>query len=179
VSIPPLLERATTFHENLDIMFELTALALEHDSTRVITVELPQGGLPIVLGGESSSGYHGQSHHGKDPEVVEELIDIELMHMRSLAKFISRLEGIRDGGARLLDRTQVLFGSGLGNGSSHSNKNLPVMLVGGDLKHKGEDLIFTQGERPLSDAYVTMLQQLGIEADRFAKSSGNLNTELA
>ncbi|MBK1875300.1 DUF1552 domain-containing protein [Pelagicoccus mobilis] len=175
--VPPLLERATTFHENLDLIFELTALALQHDSTRVITVELPQGGLPIILGENQLSGYHGQSHHGKDPEVVEELIEIELMHMNSLAKFISRLDGTHDGEASLLDRTQVLFGSGLGNGSSHSNKNLPVLLAGGGLKH-GRDLEFEEGKGTLSNLYVTMLQRLGIERETFAKSTGNLNAQL-
>lgn len=175
---PPLLERPTTFHENLDLMLELTALALEHDSTRVVSVELPAGGLPIILGGRQLSGYHGQSHHGKDPEVVEELIDIEQMHMRSLEKFITRLKGIRDVDASLFDRTQILFGSGLGNGSSHSNKNLPVLLAGGGLRH-GEDLIFEEGQTPLSNVFVTLLQKLGIEADAFAGSTGNINNELA
>jgi hypothetical protein len=176
--VPPLLERPTTFHDNLDIMFELTALALQHDSTRVASIELPAGGLPITVGGEQLSGYHGQSHHGKDPEVVNELVRIEQMHTRSLSKFITRLKGLDDGGASLFDRTQILFGSGLGNGSSHSNKNLPVLLAGGGLNHTGEDLIFEPGAMPLSNVFVTMLQGLGIEQDRFAASTGNINNEL-
>ncbi|MCZ6675241.1 MAG: DUF1552 domain-containing protein [Verrucomicrobia bacterium] len=176
--VPPLMERPTTFHENLDLMLELTALALQHDSTRVVSVELPAGGLPIILDGQQLSGYHGQSHHGKDPEVLEELIKIEQMHTRSVATFLTRLKGIQDGDATLFDRTQVLFGSGLGNGSSHSNKNLPVLLAGGDLRH-GKDLIFEEGTTPLCNVFVTMLQQLGIETDAFAVSTGNINNELA
>jgi hypothetical protein len=175
--IPPLLERPTSFHENLDLMLELSALALQHDSTRVISVELPAGGLPIILDGNQMSGYHGQSHHGKDPEVVDELVRIEQMHTRSISKFLSLLEGIQDDEGNLLDHTQVLFGSGLGNGSSHSNKNLPVMVAGGSLNH-GNDLIFEEGTKPLSNVYVTMLQALGIEADTFAESTGNINNEL-
>ena len=78
------------------------------------------------------------------------------------------------------DRSQVLFGSGLGNGSSHSNrKNLPVLVAGGDFKHGGQDIIFDEGEVPLSNVFVTMLQKLGIEIDAFATSTGNVNTELA
>ncbi len=177
--VPPLLERPITFHENLDMMFELTALALQHDSTRVASIELPAGGLPIVLGGEQLSGYHGQSHHGKDPAVLQELIRIEQMHTRSLAKFITRLKGIQDGDATLFDRTQILFGSGLGNGSSHSNKNLPVLVAGGDLRHTGQDLIFAERTTPLSNVFVTMLQSMGIEQDAFAASTGNINNQLA
>ena len=176
---PPLMERPTTFHGNLDLMFELTALALQHDSTRVVSIELPAGGLPIILGGEQLSGYHGQSHHGKDPKVVEELVKIEQMHTASLSKFLSRLKEIQDDDATLFNRTQVLFGSGLGNGSSHSNKNLPVLVAGGDFKHGGQDIIFDDGEVPLSNVFVTMLQKLGIETDAFATSTGNVNTELA
>lgn len=177
--VPPLLERPITFHENLDTMFELAALALQHDSTRVISIELPAGGLPIILGGDSLSGYHGQSHHGKDPAVVDELVRIEQMHTIALAKFMDRLKGIQDGDATLFDRTQILFGSGLGNGSSHSNKNLPVLLAGGDLNHTGQDLVFEEGTTPLSNVFVTMLQQLGIEQNTFAASTGNINELLA
>lgn len=176
--VPPLLERPVTFHENLDLMFELTALALQHDSTRVASIELPAGGLPIILGGDQLSGYHGQSHHGKDPEVLAELIRIEQMHTRSLAKFMTRLKEIDDGGASLFDRTQILFGSGLGNGSSHSNRNLPVLLAGGDLRHTGQDLIYEPGTMPLSNVFVSMLQGLGIEQETFAGSTGNINNEL-
>lgn len=178
-SIPPLMERPTTFHENLDLMYELTALALQHDCTRVASIELPAGGLPIIHNGNQLSGYHGQSHHGKDPEVIEELVQIELMHMRSLETFISRLKGIQDGDASLFDRTQILFGSGLGNGSSHSNKNLPVLLAGGDLTHSGTDILFEEGKVPLTNVFVTMLQSMGIETERFAGSTGNINNELA
>jgi hypothetical protein len=176
--VPPLTERPTTFHENLDLMLELTALAFQHDSTRVVSVELPAGGLPIILNGEQLSGYHGQSHHGKDPSVLEELIKIEQMHMTSVANFITRLKGIQEGDASLFDNTQILFGSGLGNGSSHSNKNLPVMVAGGKMRH-GKDLIFEEGTTPLCNVFVTMLQQLGIEVETFANSSGNLNNQLA
>ena len=173
------MERPTTFHGNLDLMFELTALALQHDSTRVVSIELPAGGLPIILGGEQLSGYHGQSHHGKDPKVVEELVKIEQMHTASLSKFLSRLKEIQDDDTTLLNRTQVLFGSGLGNGSSHSNKNLPVLVAGGDFKHGGQDIFFDEGEVPLSNVFVTMLQKLGVETGAFATSTGNVNTELA
>ena len=91
----------------------------------------------------------------------------------------SRLKEIDDGGATLFDRTQVLFGSGLGNGSSHSNRNLPVLVAGGDLKHSGKDLVFEEGKTPLANVFVTMLQSLGIESENFAHSTGNINNELA
>ena len=82
-------------------------------------------------------------------------------------------------GPGFVPNREVLFGSGLGNGSSHSNRNLPVLLAGGDFKHGGQDVIFNEGEVPLSNVFVTMLQKLGIEIDAFATSTGNVNSELA
>ncbi|MCA9195629.1 MAG: DUF1552 domain-containing protein [Planctomycetales bacterium] len=174
--IPPITQRPTTFHENLDLLLELTALALQTDSTRVISVTLPGGGLPIEYGDRRVSDYHGQSHHGMDPDVVAELVEIETLHAQSLAKFLTRLKGMQDGSASLLDRTQVLFGSGLGNGSSHSNRDLPILLAGGGFRH-GQHLRLKEGT-PLSNVFVTILQQLGLEQDSFADSDGNINEHI-
>ncbi|MEO6738678.1 MAG: DUF1552 domain-containing protein, partial [Chthoniobacteraceae bacterium] len=175
--IPPVTQRPTTYHENLDLLLELTALALQTDSTRVVSVALPGGGIPIETGDLRTNDYHGYSHHGKAPEVIEKLVAVELMHTRSLAKFLTRIKGMQDGGSSLLDTTQVLFGSGLGNGSSHSNRDLPVLLAGGGFKH-GQHLVFKEGT-PLCNVFVTMLQRLGIERDTFAGSDGNVNELLS
>lgn len=175
--IPPITQRPTTYHENLDLILELTALALQTDSTRVITVELPGGGMPIEYGTKRVSDYHGQSHHGKDPAVVEELVEIELLHSRSLAKFLARLKGMQEGGVSMLESTQVLFGSGLGNASSHSNRDLPILLAGGGFKH-GQHVVLKEGT-PLCNVFVTMLQQLGLERESFAGSNGNVNEFIA
>ena len=172
-----LKDSPVTFHDNLDLMLELTALALQTNSTRVVSLGIPQGGLPIVDGNFRVTNYHGQSHHGKDPQAVEELVRIERLHTRSLAKFIKRLKGIQDGDKTMLDRTQVLFGSGLGNGSSHSNRNLPILLAGGGLRH-GKHLHF-KAKTPLCNVYVTMLQRLGVDIDQYAGSNGNVNNEIA
>jgi hypothetical protein len=75
--------------------------------------------------------------------------------------------------ARMLDSTQVLFGSGLGNGSSHSNRDLPVLLAGGGFKH-GKHVVLKEGT-PLCNVFVTMLHQMGIERASFAGSNGNVN----
>ncbi|NJN05615.1 MAG: DUF1552 domain-containing protein, partial [Rhodobacteraceae bacterium] len=171
--IPPIKERPTTYHENLDLILELTALALQTDSSRVVTVELPGGGLPIEYGDKRVGDYHGQSHHGKDPAVVKELVEIETLHARSLARFLTRLKSLQVDGAPLLDSTQVLFGSGLGNGSSHSNRDLPILLAGGGFKH-GQHVLLKEGT-PLCNVFVTMLQRLGLERDSFAGSTGNVN----
>lgn len=171
--VPKPEERPTTYHENLDLVFELTALALQTDSTRVVTVSLPGKGMQIVLGDITTSNYHGESHHGKRQKTIDRLVQIERAHSQSVAKFLKRLKSIPTNEGNLLDCTQVLFGSGLGNGSSHSNRDLPVMLAGGQLSHRGH--IKLREGTPLCNVYVTMLQQMGIEVDSFAGSTGTIN----
>lgn len=171
--VPPVTERPTSYHENLDLMLELTALALQTDSTRVVSVALPGSGMPIETGDLRVNDYHGFSHHGKDPKVVANLLEVETMHSRSLAKFLKRLKAMPDGAGTMLDSTEVLFGSGLGNGSSHSNRDLPVLLAGGGFKH-GQHVRLKEGT-PLCNLFVTMLHQMGIPADSFAGSTGNVN----
>jgi hypothetical protein len=175
--VPPLTERPTTYHQNLDLMLQICALALQTDSTRIVSVALPGSGLPIETGSLRTANYHGQSHHGKDPKVVAELVQIETMHTLSLAKFLKRLKSIPAPGGNLLDSTQVLFGSGLGNGSSHSNRDLPVLVAGGGYRH-GNHVSLPEGT-PLTNLFVTMLQHMGLDVKRFAGSEGNMNAILS
>jgi hypothetical protein len=73
----------------------------------------------------------------------------------------------------LLDRTIVFFSSNLGNASNHAVKNLPILFAGGGFKH-GQHLAFTDNPPPLSNLYVSMLQRMGIEAEKFGTSTGTL-----
>jgi hypothetical protein len=168
----------TTYHENLERVFDLAALALQTDSTRIISIRLNGGGLPIEINGKSyGSDYHGLSHHGKDPRTIADLLKVEGAHMNAFARFLDRLAAIPDGEGTLLDHTQVLFGSGLGNGSSHSTHHLPVLLAGGDFSH-GQHVALPR-RKPLCDLYVTMLQKMGFEIDHFGSSRNNLNEVFA
>ncbi|MEM9411677.1 MAG: DUF1552 domain-containing protein, partial [Planctomycetota bacterium] len=171
--VPKITERPTTYHKNLDLMFDLTALALQTDSTRIVTLMLPSGGLRIEVGGKRFGDYHGVSHHGKDPAVVRQLVSIERMHTTSLARFLNRLKDTPTDKGNLLDCTQVLFGSGLGNGSSHSNRDLPILVAGGGHKHKGH----VRGEdgTRLTNLFVTMLRKMGLSVDSFADSDGDFS----
>ena len=88
---------------------------------------------------------------------------------------MAKLHAADDGGSTLLGRTTVLLGSSLGNASSHSNKNLPVIVAGGGFRH-GQHLAFSQAKNtPLPNLFATILQRLGLETDRFASSTGTLS----
>jgi hypothetical protein len=119
-------------------------------------------------------GHHDLSHHGQDPSKIAQLRTVELEKLRTFQAFLAKLKETREQDSTLLDRTSVFFSSNLGNASSHSTRNLPVILAGGGFRH-GQHLAFDPvNPPPLSNLYVSMLQRLGINADRFGSSTGTL-----
>jgi hypothetical protein len=154
-------------------MLDMAHLALQTDSTRVLTL-MVQGhnSIPPVQG--ITQDWHNLSHHGKDPEKLAQLKLIELEQMKLLADFLAKLKASKESGSDLLANTSVLYGSNLGNASSHDTRNMPLLLAGGGFKH-GQHLAFdTQQNYPLANLYVSVLQRLGIEAGKFASSTGTM-----
>ena len=154
-------------------MYDMIHLALVTDSTRIVTFfKNGINAVPTIKG--VTQDYHNLSHHGKDPEKISELAVIELEQLRALGRFLGKLQQTAEGGENLLDKTQVLFGSNLGNASSHNNRNLPVLLAGGGYRH-GHHLAFdTDDNHPLPQLFVSMLQRIGLEEEQFADTSGSL-----
>ncbi len=162
---------------NTSVMYELMALALQANLTNVITFGHPGGNRLFPFDG-ITYGYHSLTHHGKRPDLLKELTIIETFYTRQFAGFLDLLKKTKDSEDRpLLDSTVVMFGSGMGNASSHSSRNLPVMVTGGGLKGGNHHRFERKGRdgRPLCDLYVSILQKLGLETDRFSTSSANLN----
>lgn len=155
------------------LLFDLTHLALQTDSTRLITIMLAGTTyVPPIPG--VTLGHHDLSHHGQDATKLAQLRIVELETMRTVRDLLAKLKQTREGDATLLDRTMVFLGSNLGDGSSHSVRNLPVLLAGGDFRH-GQHLHFDpQNPPPLCNLYVSMLQRLGIEVNRFSTGTGTL-----
>jgi hypothetical protein len=156
------------------LMFDLIRLALQTDSTRVVTLTLSTFSVvPHVAGVKNET--HGLTHHGNEPEKIAELRHIEEAQLTAFSGLLETLRGVQESGGSLLDHTQVLYGSCLGNANSHSNQNLPMIFAGGGFKH-GQNLKFDKvNNTPLANLFVTMLQNLGIETDKFASSTGSLS----
>ena len=155
------------------LMYDLMFLAIQTDSTRVLTYTTTSPNAVPVLPGVSI-GYHNLSHHGKDPEKLTQLALVEQGHMTNLNDFLTKLHESSEQGATLLDRTMVMFGSHMGNASSHNNTNLPIILAGGGFRH-GQHLAFDQSNNyPLPNMFVSMLQRLGLKYDQFSSSTGTM-----
>ncbi len=158
------------------MMYDMALMAFETDSTRMITLLLDSVNSPTieVEGAEISDGYHSLSHHGKSATKVAQLQAIDREHMKLLGELIAHLKGKREGSDTLLDRSMVLYGSNLGNANTHVTTNLPIVLAGGGFRH-GQHLAFDRERNyPLPNLFVSMLQRLGLEADRFATSTGTM-----
>lgn len=151
------------------LMSDMIVLALQTDSTRTVTFQLSgMNAVPTIPGVRND--WHNLSHHGKDPEKIEELRIIEEAEFKAFNDFLNSLAGIEEQGARLLDRTTVLFGSNLGNASSHDWHNVPVIVAGGPFRH-GQHLAHDERNNPpLCNLYVQLAQAMGLEIDRFGTS---------
>jgi hypothetical protein len=180
-------------------MFDLIVLALRTDMTRVVTyMNGSEGnGLAIPEIGITQAR-HNLSHHNGDPVVLERLAKSDAFIMEQFAHFLGELSSTKDGAEPLLDRTMVLFGSGMSYGHSHCNANLPILLAGGrglGLKH-GQHLDYNRpflktpdytlsydewrefsgkpkdGNARLSNVMLTMLQKMDVHTEKFVDSLG-------
>lgn len=179
-----------SFREHLEIMFDLIALAFQTDMTRVVTQNLGGEGGPnydeyrtwAMAAGAPVRGAHDVHHKGQgaagspDAKVLEAR---DLMLVECLARLIDRLKGIRASEGTLFDHTVILFGGA--QISSHSGGSFPVLIAGGKnlgFRH-GQHVRYQRERVPMSNLYLTILQQLGCPVNSFKESSGTLSEVLA
>ena len=164
------------YMEKVKVMYDLARLAFETDSMRAITLMLDSAATPVVNLKDAAitKGYHNLSHHGKSENKRAQLKALDEAHMRLLGDLFTDLKSTREEGGALLDRTMILYGSNLGDANTHATTNMPALLAGGGFRN-GQHLAFDKAKNyPLPNLYVSMLQRLGIEADKFATSTGTM-----
>lgn len=165
------------FFGKFELMLSMAQLALESDSTRIVTLMADAFVTPALKLSEaatSTESYHGLSHHGQAEDKVRQLQEIDRLQMALLKKTFVSLAGKKENGERLLDRTMVFYGSSMGDANIHDNTNLPIILAGGGFKH-GQHLAFRRDNNaPLCNLFVNMMQRMGVDGDTFASSSGAL-----
>ena len=169
VPIDEVVDEERQHIDEVALLYDLKALALQTDSTRVTTLETGLGFRTAEL---DLGSYHGLSHHGKSADRIGQLKVVEAFLATKLSDFISRLKE-----AQIFDNTLIVFGSGMSDGSIHSNRNLPVLLAGGGLKHQGHVICPEEQHKrvPLSNLWLSVLHWFGSEADRFGRSTGTFS----
>jgi hypothetical protein len=150
------------FARQTRIMFDVIKLALETDSSRLVSLFI------------DTTVIHNITHHGNRPEVLAELRAKEAAQFAALGHLLASLAEVTEEGDTLLGRTMVMYGTCMGSANSHSNTNLPVLLAGGGFKH-GRHLAFDkENNYPLANLFVSMLQRLGIETREFSTGKGTM-----
>lgn len=175
--------------KKLDLMIDMTHLALVTDSTRAVTIR-------------TFGMHHDLSHHGKEPKKLADCQAVEAQLIRSYGSLLAKLKGSAEGDRTLLDGTMVLMTSNLRDGNTHWTHDLPVLLAGGGFRH-GRHLAFNRpyveqlaaaaaadpaaetarktvpqmgvNQAPLCNVYTSMLRQAGMEIDRFSSATGPLD----
>jgi hypothetical protein len=157
-------------------MYDMAHLAFQSDSTRLITIFLDSAASPAidVEGVAITDGYHNLSHHGRNEDKLKQLEAIDHWHMKLLGELLGKLKSAHEVGDSLLDRTMVLYGSNFGDANKHTTTNMPLLLAGGGFQH-GQHLAFDENRNyPIPNLFVSMLQRMGIESQKFASSTGTM-----
>ena len=155
------------------ILLNLTKLALQTDSTRVVSVFIRGMDLRPPIDGVSED-HHGLTHHGRNPAKIEQLRIVERVEMAAFRDFLLSLRNTREGTGTLLDSTQVLIGSNLGDASGHGTTNLPILLAGGGYRHGQHIAGDPRDNTPLGKVFVNMLQRFGVETSTFGSGAGTI-----
>lgn len=167
-----------TIDEHAKLMFDLLTLAFRADLTRVFTLLVgreqtnrtyPEIGVP--------DGHHAVSHHQHDPQLVSKKAKIDTFHTSLLARFLQQLKDTTDGDGTLLDRSMVLYGSGLGDGDQHSHHDLPVLVAGGGAGQLSGGRHLRLRETPMTNLLVTLLNRAGVPLEKLGDSTGPLQIE--
>jgi hypothetical protein len=166
-----------TFKEYAELMFDLQALAFQADITRVCSFLMAREnvnrsyseiGLP--------EAHHAMSHHGNNPDKMAAFSKLNTYHVETLAYFLKKLQATADGDGTLLDHAIVLYGSGMSDGNTHNNFDVPVVVVGGrDQQLKGNRHLKYPKGTPLANLSLSLMDKFGVNLERFGDSTGELD----
>jgi hypothetical protein len=162
------------FGSQVDLLFDLIALAYQADLTRVASYIMVAEGTNRTYNhiGVSDS-FHPVSHHANDLSRIEKLVKIQTWHVERFAAFVKKLASIPDGDGSLLDHSMFLYGSNMSNSDRHNGHPLPTILVGGgNGTLKGSQHIELREPTPLANLHLTILDKINARQDSFGDSTG-------
>ena len=162
------------YDEHIRLLGDMMALAFQTDATRVASFMFARAGSnrtyrPIGV----SEGHHSLSHHQNDAGKLAKISAINRFHTQQLAYILQKLKSIREGDGTLLDNCMIVYGSGISDGNKHNNENLPVLVAGGGSILTGRHMR-CPSETPMANLFLSMLDRMGAQVDRFGDSAGRL-----
>ena len=165
-----------SYEEHMRLMFDLMTLAFQTDSTRIATFMLAHDGSNRSFSEIGiPDAHHSLSHHQRRPDRLEKIGQIDRFYLKQLGYFLSKLKATKDGEGNLLDNCMIVYGGGISDGDRHNHDQLPVILAGkgGGTMTPGRRIALA-GEVPMTNLYLSMLDRLGVKAERVGDSSGRL-----
>jgi len=165
------------YRDHLRLMGDLVALAFQTDSTRICTFMLANEGSNRGYGFiDVPDGHHDLSHHGRDEGKMAKISKINRFHMEQFAYFLEKLKSLPEGDGNLLDHSLIVYGSAIGDGDQHNHDDLPLLLLG-----KGNGTVDSgrhvriDGETPVNNLYLSLLDRMGVEVESLGDSTGRLD----
>jgi hypothetical protein len=182
VRIPANLEKPAgvplNYAEHARLLFDLLVVALQTDSTRVVTFMMArEGGMKPYPEIDVPEAHHSISHHQNKPELVEKCAKINCYHLEQFAYLVGKMKNTPEGDGSLLDHTALVYGSGLADSNRHEHFNLPTLIAGnaGGRIRTGRHLVFEKAKAtPMSNLHLSLLDCVGVPADKVGDATGRL-----
>jgi hypothetical protein len=166
---------AHPFDEHINLMFDLVALALQANMTRVFTfmVAAEVSGQTYNFIGVPDA-FHPLSHHNNEQAKLDRLAKVQTYHTTVFAKFLDKLAKMPDGDGTMLEHSLLLYGSNMSNSNAHNHYPLPTSIVGGWKTVKGGQHLVLPEHTPLANVLLTMLDRAGVPQDKLGDSTGKV-----
>ncbi len=164
-----------TFQEYAKLMFDLLAVAFQADLTRVATLVLArEGSMRVYPEIGIPDPHHPLTHHRNNADWIEKVIRINCLHTELFGYFLEKLKTTTDGDGTLLDRSMIVYGSGLSDGNRHQHERLPILLAGrGGGLNPGRHVSYQNGA-PITNLYLTLLDRMSVRPEKIGDSTGQL-----
>ena len=165
------------YKEHIRLLYDLMAVAFETDTTRISTYMMAHDGSNRNFNEIGvREGHHELSHHRRDPDKMEKIARIDKFYMEQFAYFLDKLKNTKDvDGGSVLSNSMIVYGAGIADGDRHNHDDLPIILAGGGggSLRPGRHVDFA-GDVPLTNLYLSMLDRLGVKAERLGDSTGRV-----
>jgi hypothetical protein len=162
------------FNDQMNLMFDIMALAYQADLTRVQTMMMAAEVSNMTYNHIGiSDAFHPLSHHQNDPVKKDKLVRIQRYHTEQFAKFLKKLAEMPDGEGSILDHSIFVYGSNMSNSDAHNQFPLPTSLVGGGCgTMKAGRHVRYPDHTPLANLLQTVLEKSGVTGQTVGDSTG-------
>src|SRR5262249_45547086 len=166
-----------TLPDYAKLMFDLQVVAFQADLTRVTTMMIGrEGSMRVYPEIGIPDPHHPLTHHRDNPDWIDKVSQINRLHVEVFAYFLGKLKAAAEGDGNLLDHSMIVYGSGLSDGNGHKHEDLPVLLAGrGDGSLKAGRHIIYEGEVPITNLYLSLLERVGVNTAKLGDSTGKLD----